>query len=330
MDSNISELVKSGHEIASDLKASCGAVDVRSVAQLISDLASQLEVQLVRSNTLAAENARLSDIAKGGAFVMQKALMKYEFGVGMTMQAEDFIRDARSKTPATDAFLAEVRAWSSPNEERTCDIRWRRHEVEPGPLYTAPPATVSVPDEANPENIEIIASTFAPRGVTYQWDSDECNAAADSWNACRAAMLQGADQPQNEPQNIPENIPATHFKPVADLYEMQFDDGRTCAFHTDGSKAVQWLLTCDGNKVQEYVKLERYQEALSGNSPVIPDCWCHTCRPVTMADMRFVVCPDCRNKRFPHANDHRNDCTGSNEPGQEGSAYPAAPQQEAE
>lgn len=45
MDSNISELVKSGHEIASDLKASCGAVDVRSVAQLISDLASQIEVQ---------------------------------------------------------------------------------------------------------------------------------------------------------------------------------------------------------------------------------------------------------------------------------------------
>lgn len=68
-----------------------------------------------RYAALAAENARLSDIAKGGAFVMQKALMKYEFGVGMTMQAEDFIRDARSKTPATDAFLAEVRA-SARNE----------------------------------------------------------------------------------------------------------------------------------------------------------------------------------------------------------------------
>lgn len=59
-----------------------------------------------------------------------------------------------------------------------------------------------------------------------------------------------------------------------------------------------------------------------------PDCWCHTCRPVTFADSRFVVCPDCGNKRCPHANDHRNACTGSNEPGQEGSAYPAAPQQE--
>lgn len=63
------------------------------------------------------------------------------------------------------------------------------------PLYTATPASVSVPDEATPENISILSSTFAPRGVTYQWDRDECNAAADSWNAFRAAMLQGADSP---------------------------------------------------------------------------------------------------------------------------------------
>jgi hypothetical protein len=65
-----------------------------------------------------------------------------------------------------------------------------------------------------------------------------------------------------------------------------------------------------------------------GNSPVTPDCWCRICRPVTMSDMRFVVCPECGNKRCPHANDHNNACTGSNEPGQVGSAYPAAPQQE--
>lgn len=64
-------------------------------------------------------------------------------------------------------------------------------------------------------------------------------------------------------------------------------------------------------------------------SPVIPECSCHACRPVTFAGSRFIVCPDCGNKRCPHANDHRNACTGSNESGQEGSAYPAAPQQEA-
>lgn len=66
------------------------------------------------------------------------------------------------------------------------------------------------------------------------------------------------------------------------------------------------------------------------NSPGVPDCSCRTCRPITLRDMRFVVCPECGNKRCPHANDHRNACTGSNEPGQEGSAYPAAPQQEVE
>lgn len=63
-----------------------------------------------------------------------------------------------------------------------------------------------------------------------------------------------------------------------------------------------------------------------GNSPANPGCWCRTCRPVVLNDMRFVVCPDCGNKRCPRANDHRNACTGSNEPGREGSAYPDTPQ----
>lgn len=35
----------------------------------------------------------------------------------------------------------------------------------------------------------------------------------------------------------------------------------------------------------------------------------------------MIVCPTCGNKRCPHATDHNCDCTGSNEPGQEGSIY---------
>ena len=66
---------------------------------------------------------------------------------------------------------------------------------------------------------------------------------------------------------------------------------------------------------------------LSANSPANPGCWCRTCRPVVLNDMRFVVCPDCGNKRCPRANDHRNACTGSNEPGQDGSAYPDIPRE---
>ncbi|ELJ5177183.1 DUF551 domain-containing protein [Escherichia coli] len=87
-------------------------------------------------------------------------------------------------------------------------------------------------------------------------------------NSCRAAMLHGA-----EPVNQTYKSPQTQFKQVADLYEMQFDDGRTCTFHTDAQKAVQWLQACDGNRVQEYVKLERLQNALSGNYPATPDSW---------------------------------------------------------
>ncbi|HDI6010568.1 TPA: DUF551 domain-containing protein, partial [Escherichia coli] len=90
----------------------------------------------------------------------------------------------------------------------------------------------------------------------------------EGWNACRAAMLHCA-----EPVNQTYKSPHTQFEQVADLYEMQFDDGRTCAFHTDAQKAAQWLQVCDGNRVQEYVKLERLQNALSGNSPVSPGGW---------------------------------------------------------
>lgn len=50
-------------------------------------------------------------------------------------------------------------------------------------------------------------------------------------------------------------------------------------------------------------------------------CWCESCRPITMTDMRMVLCPTCGNKRCPHAANHRNACTSSNEPGQKGSSY---------
>lgn len=41
--------------------------------------------------------------------------------------------------------------------------------------------------------------------------------------------------------------------------------------------------------------------------------------PLSSAQM--IVCRYCGNKRCPHASDHRLACTGSNEPGQEGSVY---------
>lgn len=93
------------------------------------------------------------------------------------------------------------------------------------PLYTATPAPVSVPDEATPENIEILASTYAPRGITYQWDRDECNAAADSWNSCRAAMLQGAEHVSNRDE-LPDGWVACSERLPPEGYEP--DGGAVC------------------------------------------------------------------------------------------------------
>ena len=108
-------------------------------------------------------------------------------------------------------------------------------------------------------------------------------------------------------------------EPVSVPAAMEMDDDFDSAF--EHGKAVGW-------NAYRAAMLQSFGNSEQLNSPVIPDCWCRTCRPITLRDMRFVVCPECGNKRCPHANDHRNACTGSNEPGQEGSAYPAAPQQE--
>ena len=60
MTTKSKQLVRAGHELASELKADCGAVDVRSVANLLTELASALDVQTARSDALAAELARYS------------------------------------------------------------------------------------------------------------------------------------------------------------------------------------------------------------------------------------------------------------------------------
>ena len=132
---------------------------------------------------------------------------------------------------------------------------WPSSRTEMGDvlLYrSATPAPVSVP---------------AAMEMDDDFDSAFEHGKAVGWNACRAAMLQGADRPQNEPQNIPENIPATQFKPVADLYGLTSPTGGETSFTFDAVEARDFI---DGGwSCQEYVTLERYQETLfQGAEPV--------------------------------------------------------------
>jgi Protein of unknown function (DUF551) len=80
-----------------------------------------------------------------------------------------------------------------------------------------------------------------------------------------------SNRQQSAQQNIPENIPATQFKPVADLYGLTSPTGGETSFTFDAVEARDFI---DGGwSCQEYVELERFQDAVIGNSPVNQDGW---------------------------------------------------------
>lgn len=72
-------------------------------------------------------------------------------------------------------------------------IRENPHPTNECDMPKAQPAPV-VPEEATPDSIEILASARRRDHAVFQWDEDQRNAAADSWNACRAAMLAASPQ----------------------------------------------------------------------------------------------------------------------------------------
>lgn len=139
MESNIKGLVAAGHEMASELKAECGAVDMRSVAKLISDLATQLEVQLVRANALAEDQQKAIESIKQADAAVKLAHEKFSALAAENALARKAVQafcevvgdnteiiselvgqdgvlvilkamKATGNMSATDAFLAEIRA----------------------------------------------------------------------------------------------------------------------------------------------------------------------------------------------------------------------------
>ena len=218
------------------------------------------------------------------------------------------------------------------------------------PLYTAPPAPVALPSGYS-DFEEIWSSSTHP----LTQDDEMKDFAWDIWNACRAAMLQSAGVTEKcrssenvqEVQEYPETLPCPVFLEPA----LRFGKGvptRTMlgALQRRAEYYAELEDMTPEQRAEHDANMNELAAMLQGAEPDFREtsnsstnnfrenaetstkCWCRTCRPLTFSDSRFVVCPECGNKRCPHANDHRNACTGSNEPGQEGSAYPAAPQQE--
>lgn len=72
-------------------------------------------------------------------------------------------------------------------------------------------------------------------------------------------------------------------------------------------------------------EVRRTWEATLGLDNVLKTCWCFQCLDdpsmglLNPTMVRMITCPQCGNKRCPRAASHDNACSGSNEPGQDGS-----------
>lgn len=128
------------------------------------------------------------------------------------------------------------------------------------PLYAAPPAPVSVP-----ECFKRLLHHAYGMTMGHDWNKGTmaghhraklCQAVEE----CRAAMLQGSDGTlTNE-----GTIPVTQFKPVADLYGLTSPTGGETSFTFDAVEARDFI---DGGwSCQEYVELERFQEAITNHT----------------------------------------------------------------
>ncbi|MCC2918950.1 hypothetical protein [Enterobacter hormaechei] len=125
---------------------------------------------------------------------------------------------------------------------------------------TAPPAPASVPDG-------VLKSLLPDAEKSEFWFEHDGKILFEGvkfnnavFDACRAVMLQGADGTlTNE-----GTIPATQFKPVADLYGLTSPTGGETSFTFDAVEARDFI---DGGWLcQEYVELERFQEAITNHT----------------------------------------------------------------
>ena len=196
------------------------------------------------------------------------------------------------------------------------------------PLYAAPSAAV-VPDTFMPKNLDRALGVV---GVALPESKEEFNFQIERWTQrLIERVIRYADEFQEPPAPVVPDLKeledildwilmlpcptpkATHF---AMRLAVVIEACRASMLQSDGTLTNEGTMQPSGNSEQ--------LEPVSNRDELPAKCWCQTCRPVTMNDMRFVVCPECGNKRCPRANDHRNACTGSNAPGQDGSAYPVA------
>lgn len=211
MESNIKGLVAAGHEMASELKAECGAVDMRSVAKLISDLATQLEVQLVRANALAEDHQKAienlkqklvecnrynycADAVKGVEDACHAAMLQgiqpvsqtYKFPVNTPCQdAPAHIWLQTAGVWPEDGELSEL-TWCSHNQHHD-DTLYVRADLVNGNSPVTPDGWVMVPKELTPEMMRAVQIRSELGGYATSNLSGAYNMFSEFWNVAVSA-----------------------------------------------------------------------------------------------------------------------------------------------
>ncbi len=235
-------------------------------------------------------------ITKGRLLTIKQWRETYGPGSNVVLPAEEAEELARIALASLEAD--PVKRVNSDQMRRVC-LEANRHldkydamakEVNKLLGRIAPPAPV-VPEEATPENVEMLSGYVS----TYKLTDSERDIAAEIWNACRTAMLQSGNfrESKNSSTNNFREIPeASTSSPVTPaLLPGGFTIEEAKELHEDlvrshiskalsGEKMkkkdrdadLRWI---HGVIVQAawFVKASLEQNALSGNSPVTPDGW---------------------------------------------------------
>lgn len=146
------------------------------------------------------------------------------------------------------------------------------------PLYTAPPAPVSVPDA--------ISTRQAIAKMENHEPCDSINVAYKfGWNACRAAMLNHSENERDmvelvsQPYKLPERV--TNALTLS-LQAMEFMGDTLNNLDAVCKEDVEFVAPA----------FEAVRAALAGNSPVIPDGWvaCSEQMPEENAEQEVLAC----------------------------------------
>lgn len=183
--------------------------------------------------------------------------------------------------------------------------------------------------DARDQLAQLSARQAAPDGqwkcgneyLPYHPDASHVDPAyRDGWNDCyRAAPLPPEREPltDEEIEAAYKNLQVRRKQDQDEAFQAGI--GKSCMHCNEGHYQADW------NGYSTFHRCDKCRHVPFDLSGLVKksaaSCWCETCRPITPSDMRFIVCPDCGNKRCPKANHHDNACTTSNAPGQPGSSW---------